>query len=137
MKKKSVIIAIVLIAVLIGTYAVFDSIFPRAAAITVPNKENVTAITLIRDDGSSVTADEAEHEQFLQDIAKARPTRRMSVNDRPYAKNCYIIKIDEPGREYRYFIYMDGHRAYIEIPYEGVYRTDKAFFELVEGYFKN
>ena len=125
MKKKSVIIAVVLTTVLIGTYAVFDSIFPRAAAITVPNKESVVAISLVRDDDRSVTVDEAEHEQFLQNIAKARPTRKVSVNDRPYAKNCYIIKIDEPGREYRYFIYMDGHRAYIEIPYIYIYNQHR------------
>lgn len=60
----------------------------------------------------------------------------MSVNDRPAAKVYYAIEVAGSDREYHYFIYMEGNQAYIEIPYEGIYRTDNQLFDTVEGYFK-
>ena len=141
MKKKSIILSVVILAVLfvmfISAYAVFDQLFPKAAAINTPEKESVAAITIVRNDGSSVDIAKAEHERLLQTIAKAQSTRKMSINDHPSEKEYYTIKAYTPGKEFYYYAYTGGSEAYIEIPYEGVYKTDKQFLASIEDYFKD
>ncbi|HQC69179.1 MAG TPA: DUF5301 domain-containing protein [Clostridia bacterium] len=136
MKWKPIIVITVLVVVLIGAYAIIDHIFPKAATINTPDIGNVETISIVRNDGSSVDVATAEFGQVLQNIAKTQPIRKTSVNDRPVAKVYYAIEVAGSDREYHYFIYMEGNQAYIEIPYEGIYRTDNQLFDTVEGYFK-
>jgi hypothetical protein len=137
MNKKPLIISAILVVLLICGYAVFDRIFPKAPAMTVPEKESVLSISIVRNDGSFAAVAGTDYERVLHSLTKARPTREMSISDSPAAKVYYAVKVQSSDREYSYFIYMNNCNVYIEIPYEGIYRTDGTLFDAAESYFKD
>lgn len=138
MKKTWVIIIIALLGIaVIGGYAVLDNIFPKADPIRCPDTESVTAITLIQNDGSSVAIEIADLGEILKNITNAQPTRTMSVNDCPTAKTYYTIEIDTAARQYRYFLYAEKSQVYIELPYEGIYKSNQQFLDFIADYFKD
>ena len=138
MKKTWVIIIIALLGIaVIGGYAVLDNIFPKADPIKCPDTESVTAITLIQNDGSSVAIEIADFGEILKNITNAQPTRTMSVNDCPTAKTYYTIEVDTAARQYRYFLYAEKSQVYIELPYEGIYKSNQQFLDFIADYFKD
>ena len=137
MKKTLVIIIIALLGIaVIGGYAILNNIFPKADPIKFPDTESITAITLIQNDGSSVAIETADFGEILKNITNAQPTRTMSVNDCPTAKTYYTIEIDTAARQYRYFLYAEKSQVYIELPYEGIYKSNQQFLDFVAEYFK-
>lgn len=124
------IIALLAIAVL-GGYAVFDSIFPKVAPIKCPDIQSVTSVTLVENNGVSVTVETTDFEEILTNITNGQPTRAMSVNDYPTAKSYYTVEVYTEARQYRYFLYVENSQVYIEIPYEGIYKTDHQFLDFV------
>ena len=138
MKKTWVIIIIALLGIaVIGGYAILNNIFPKADPIKFPDTESITAITLIQKDGSSVAVETADFGEILKNITNAQPTRTMSVNDYPTAKIYYTIEVDTAARQYRYFLYAENSQVYIELPYEGIYKSNQQFLDFVAEYFKD
>ena len=138
MKKTLVIIIIALLGIaVIGGYAILNNIFPKADPIKCPDTESVTAITLIQNDGSSVAIETADFGEILKNITNAQPTRTMSVNDCPTAKTYYAIEIDTAARQYRYFLYAEKSQVYIELPYDGIYKSNQQFLDFIADYFKD
>ena len=131
-----IIIALLGIAV-IGGYAILNNIFPKADPIKFPDTESITAITLIQKDGSSVAVETADFGEILKNITNAQPTRTMSVNDYPTAKTYYTIEVDTAARQYRYFLYAEKSQVYIELPYEGIYKSNQQFLDFIADYFKD
>ena len=137
MKKTWLVLMIVLLGIAVAVaYFFFDSLFPMAESISCPDEELACEIRLVCDDGDFVVVDGAEHKRILEGIADAKPTRTMSVNDYPAVEVYYAIEVDSADGRYRYFLFIENSQAYIEIPYEGVYKTDQQFFDLVAGYFE-
>lgn len=137
MKKTWVIIIIALLGIaVIGGYAILNNIFPKADPIKFPDTESITAITLIQKGGSSVAVETADFGEILKNITNAQPTRTMSVNDYPTAKTYYTIEVDTAARQYRYFLYAENSQVYIELPYEGIYKSNQQFLDFVAEYFK-
>ena len=136
MKKTWVIIIIALLGIaVIGGYAILNNIFPKADPIKFPDTESITAITLIQKDGSSVAVETADFGEILKNITNAQPTRTMSVNDYPTAKTYYTIEVDTAARQYRYFLYAENSHVYVELPYEGIYKSNQQFLDFVAEYF--
>jgi len=140
-RKSFIFILVMAIIVLlglfaIGVYVLFDKMFPVADLVNVPELENTTAISIIRDNGSSVLVEVKDYEVLLQNISDTEPTRMLSVNEFPSVENYYIINIDTEEREYRYFLYVEDSQVYIESPYEGVYKSNQEFLDWVTAYFK-
>ena len=131
-----IIIALLGIAV-IGGYAILNNIFPKADPIKFPDTESITAITLIQKDGSSVAVENTDFGEILKNITNAQPTRTMSVNDYPTAKTYYTIEVDTAARQYRYFLYAEKSQVYIELPYEGIYKSNQQFLDFIADYFKD
>ena len=75
-------------------------------------------------------------DKILKNIIDAQPTREMSVNDYPATKAYYTIEIDTVARQYRYFLYAENSQVYVELPYEGIYKTNQQFLDFVVNYFK-
>ena len=135
MKRTVLVIIIVLLAVaVIGGYAVLDRIFPVAKPISSPAIESVATITLIEKGGSSLAVDAADFGEILKNIAEAKPTRAMSVNDYPAVKTYYTIEVVTVARRYRYFVYAESEQVYIELPYEGVYKSNRQFLDYIAEY---
>ena len=138
MKKTWVIIIIALLGIaVIGGYAVLNNIFPKADPIKFPDAESITAITFIQKDGSSVAVETADFGEILKNIANAQPTRTMSVNDYPTVKTYYTIEVDAAARQYRYFLYAENSQVYVELPYEGIYKSNQQFLDFIAEYFKD
>ena len=70
---------------------------------------------------------------ILSKLSEAEPTRKMSVQDSPDAKTYYEIAVKTDERTYYFYAYEEGGIYYIEIPYEGIYTTDKGFLELLSN----
>lgn len=137
MKKVWIIVIIALFGFsIIGGYVVLNNIFPKAPPINYPSAEEITTIQLIQNNDVSVMVESENIEELLQNISNAQPTRKMSVNDYPAAKNCYAIEIDTHEKEYRYFIYQEDSQVYIEIPYQGVYQASIQSLDFVREYFE-
>ena len=135
MKWAAAVIAIsVLIFAVIGGYALFESMFPMAEPLEYPSADEVTAITVEAKEGGAVTLGQEEYENLIEGIRDAEPTREWSVNDYPTEKSYYTLSLSTDGRLYRYFVYRDGGRVYIESAYEGVYLTSEDYLLLVENY---
>lgn len=138
MKRNWIAIIIVLtVIVIIGCYAVFDNMFPMANLIDCPDAKSVTKIMLGQKDGVSVGVESVDFERIMIDIISAKPTRIMSVNDYPAVKEYYAIEVDTDARQYRYFLYKDDSQVYIEIPYDGVYKTNQQFLDYITEYFNS
>ncbi len=138
MKKIWFIVVVVfLCASVIGGYTLLDSIFPKADAISCPPSESISSVSLTQSGNSSVTAEAEDFEELLHNIRSALPTRRMSVNDSPSVKDYYTLSFETSEREYRYFIYKESSQVYIELPYEGIYRSDRQVLDSLTEYFRD
>ena len=139
MQKKWLIIILIIALLVItisGVYVFIDRFFPKAETIKCPNIESIIAISLSQNNDISVMVETAKFGEFLQNIKNAQPTRIMSVNDYPTATNYYTIEINTSEREYQYYIYGENSEVYIEIPYEGIYKSKQQFLNFVIEYFK-
>lgn len=129
LKRRQIVLSVFfLLCVLLSAwvYRTFDKVFPKAPAICYPAAEDVLSVSVVSDSGNSCTADT---QALLARLRKATPTRRQSLNDTPSQRPYYFLTVEAKDRQYRYFIYEDNALVYIEIPYEGVYRTDKGIFQ--------
>ncbi len=138
--KKTLLIVAVIVAVLVcaggfAGYLVFDSVMPKAEPLDCPAPDNVTSVTVLLNGGEAVDLDVADFSEVMAFIASSRPTRKMSVNDYPAAMSFYSVVIASTQREYRFFVYEEDGCVYLELPYEGIYRSDRAFFDLLSSYY--
>ena len=138
MKKTWIIVIIALLGIaVISGYTVLDNSFPKADPIKLPDTESITAVTLIKNDGSSVSIETAVFGEILKNFTNAQPTRKMSVNDYPTAKTYYTMEVVTAVRQYRYFLYSENSQVYLELPYEGVYKSSQQFLDFIAEYFKD
>ena len=123
-RPKTYIVLGVLILIAIGGYICPDSIFPKAADVFCPEAEDITSIMVVKD-GKSSSVDMPDQNELLRYIRSAQPTRKQSVNDTPAVKTYYLIRIKTSEPEYFYYAYESGSHAYIEIPYQGIYKAEQ------------
>ena len=130
--RITIVVLLLVAALLLGGIALYDGIFPVAEPICCPDLEDVTTVFLSHKGGSAVEVDGAE--AILQAISQAEPTRLWSVNEFPVAEEYYTLVLVTPEREYRYYLYEEDSRVYVESPYEGVYQRDARLLETVAAY---
>jgi len=136
--KNSLILVLVIflvVALVVLACAIVNSMFPEAAPISYPDSSSIMSFVLIQNDGSSVSVDMDDFNDFLQNIRNAQPTRKWSVQDYPTAEAYYTLEISTADRFYRYFIYTENSQVYIEHPYEGIYKTTPYFLDTITEYF--
>ena len=136
MKKKTVIIIALTIAMLVilvvGAYTVFDNIFPKATSITQLQMNMIESVRLYDDENKEIVIDDEALQKLINYINAAVPTRTMSVNDYPVVSPYYVVEVQLAERFMRYMIYEDNCTAYVEIPYEGVYKIDKEVVSILK-----
>ena len=126
---------IVLIGVIAGALYLFNTIFPKAGPINVPEIEDIVSVSI-----SCGTSDQTaplrkeDMEQLLEYLSKGKPTRQTAMNDHPTERTYYSISVQTDIREYCYFIYEKGEQIYIEVPYEGIYEAQAELFDLIFTY---
>ena len=136
MKKSLIATIVILLIVVIGGYFIFDGIFPKANPIQYPKIDDINSISLEQNDDILISIETKGFEELLHHIANAKPTRKMSVNDYPTVRTYYKVAIDTTEREYRYYVYIEDGYVHIETPYEGIYKSDQQFYDLIEQYNK-
>ena len=133
----SIIVIVILAGFILGGYFVIDSLFPKADPINVPSASSVVSMTVKknedRKDEEPREIANADIDSILSHLSEAEPTRKMSVQDSPDAKTYYEIAVKTDERTYYFYAYEEGGIYYIEIPYEGIYTTDKGFLELLSN----
>ncbi len=137
MKKKTVvivgIIVAVLVALLVGGYVLVDyMLFPKAKPIKQLEVDVVESVRLADNADNEIAISDAELQTFLTYINGAEATRIMSVNDYPSVRPYYVLEIKTAERVYRYMIYEERGTVYAEIPYEGVYKIDREAIDIVK-----
>ena len=132
MKWIGILLLILFVSLALGGYILLDQMFPLAEPICCPDPETVTAVFLSRRGESPLEVNGAE--AILQAISQAEPTRLWSVNEFPAAEEYYTLVLVTPEREYRYYLYEEDSRVYVESPYEGVYQRDARLLESIASY---
>ncbi len=138
MKKFLIVVFVIFFSVV--TIAGFLAVYnpnPTAPPIYYPAEEPITSITVSQKvDEIPIKINETDFEELLQIICSAEPTRKPSVNDRPYAESYYILDIETAAMTYRYFVYTENSKIYLELPYQGIYRADQQLWNFITAYFK-
>ena len=132
MKKKSfwifIVVAIILVA---GAYQVYDRIFPKAGAIKQLKLSEIETIYVYNNDENEIELSDSEIEELFTYINEAEPTRIISVNDYPNVRPYYVVEIESVDRYFRYMIYEENGKVYVELPYEGVYGVDAEVIDIL------
>ncbi len=133
MKKKLWIMGIILgaAAVVLCAYSVFNHILPKAEQIESPAVEDIVSAVVICDNGDELQISNTELETVALYISTASPTRTMSVNNYPSSRPYYIVVLWTSETEYRYFVYEEENQIYVELPNEGIYKSDKQLFNTI------
>ena len=137
MKKFLTAVSVIFFSFLViaGCLALYNP-NPKAKPLNFPTEESVTSITVSQIDEIPTRINETDFEELLQIICSAEPTRKPSVNDRPYAESYYILDVETSAMAYRYFIYTENSKIYLESPYQGIYRADQQLWNFITAYFK-
>lgn len=138
-KVFSVISIIIVVGLIVGGgifgYSMYDKMFPIAPDIVVPGDEEIFEIAVLGKEGDKIFLDDAAADEILAFMRDCQPTRNWTVNDYPYVDEYYIITVytSEEGNGYRYFVYREDGRVYLELPYYGVYTVDEGILDFIEG----
>ncbi len=133
MKKRIALICVALACVfaVTGAYYLFDRIFPKVEYTDCPTVENIISVTISDNNNEEAQISNEVLEKILSGISDAQPSRKQSVNDNPTVSSYCKIEIQTNERLYCYFVYEENGVYYIELPYEGVWRTDSDFYSTV------
>lgn len=133
MKKKTVIIIVAVLAVLLlGAYVLYDNIFPKAEPIKQLEISMIESVNLHDNENKEIVISDEELQKIINHINDAVPTRTISVNDYPVVRPYYVVEIKTAERVFGYMVYEDDGTAYVELPYEGVYEIDREAVEILE-----
>ncbi len=139
-RKIIIILSIILvlcIALLSGGIYLYNEILPMAKPIQTPEIHSVQSVFLSRSKTSmSISMDANGWESLFSQISEVKPTRIQAWNDYPTAQPYYCIEIQTADRAYLYFVYKDGNRIYVEVPYEGIYETNANVLHTVQAHFQ-
>ena len=119
-----------------GVIYFFDSIFPKAGPVNLPEIEDIISVSI----GCStldmtIPMNANDIEEVFKYLSEGEPTRQQAMDDHPVEKLYYAVLVLTAEREYCYFIYEKGGQVYIEVPYEGIYKTQAALLDLALAYY--
>ena len=133
MKKKIFWIGLAVLVVLIaGVYKAYDNIFPKAGPIRQIKVSEINWIYIYDNSENEIGMVDSEIEEIITYINEAEPTRIMSVNDYPTVRPYYVVEIKSVDRYFRYMIYEENGKVYVELPYKGIYTIDEKVIDVFQ-----
>ena len=75
-----------------------------------------------------------DYSKVLHYLDTAEPTRIQSHTDSVYGEDYRGIRIKTEKTSHSLFVYKNGNKTYLEIPYYGVYRVDAELFDILDRY---
>ena len=140
MKKRTKILTILValcVALFVTAACLLNDIFPKATPMAVPDPADLISATLrYNSTNVEVAVNQEDYESLLHHLSSGIPTHRQAMNDTPTVQPYYCAEIQTEDRWYCYFVYEEDGQVYIEIPYEGIYESDRVMLDLVLRYFE-
>ena len=85
-------------------------------------------------DDKSVQIVGDDYSKVLHYLDTAEPTRIQSHTDSVYGEDYRGIRIKTEKTSHSLYVYKNGNKTYLEIPYYGVYRVDAELFDILDRY---
>lgn len=131
--KAASIALMIVIAVILGGYLVYNDMFPKAKPIQYPSIEDITSISISTDNNENKIYG-TDFARIIIHISNSKPTRIMSVNDVPSVRPYYKIEVLSDERIFNYYIYNENNNVYIELAYEGIYVIDSQIINIISDW---
>lgn len=126
----------------IGTFACFALLLAVLAAcgkaappLSMPAAEDVLEVQVSKGDAEASVADPVWVDELLSQLAASKPTKRQSVNDASASDDALLVTVtcaDEADSR-RFYVYPDGYDCFVELPYEGIWRTTPEAYAMLYG----
>ena len=135
-----IIAFIIFVAIFIGGFAVYDSVFPKAPPFYSLEIDEIDKITISNGVSEQILSDMAMEVLDVLLNFDVKSTRIASVNDVPNVDNYYKITIyNIDGHLDYYYIYRKssitfGTKYYMEQPYVGVYSIREDTYRNILGF---
>lgn len=105
----------------------------KAGPIHLPEKSIIQSIDVTIGDETENYSDSEWINQCISSITDAQATAKKSVQDTPQVDEYIKININTDDAVSTIFVYIKNGDYYIEQPYQGIYKTDSTFYEMVTG----
>lgn len=106
----------------------------NANPILLPEESTIQSIAVTVGDETENFSAHAWISQCISLITNAQATSKKSVHDMPQVDNYVRVDIHTDDTTSTLFVYMEKNSYYIEQPYQGIYKTDSAFYALLTGH---
>lgn len=115
--------------------SVFNTLFPKAEPIQLPEMEELLSLTLSSTASDEIISlDTADAPTLFAYFSQSKSTRRQAIDDLPTEKVYYTLSARTARREYRYFIYEKSGQTYVEAPYEGIYEAQTELLHFLSAF---
>lgn len=101
--------------------------------INLPEKSVIQSIDIIIGDETENHSDSEWINQCISSITDAQATSKESIQELPQVDEFIQININTDNAISTIYVYMEKGNYYIEQPYQGIYKTDSAFYEMLTG----
>lgn len=101
----------------------------KTDSISLPQEKNIQSIDVTVGNETENFSDREWIRQCILDITNAQATTKESVQDVPQVDEYIKIDINADDAVSTLFVYIEKENYYIEQPYQGIYKTDLAFYE--------
>ena len=126
MKK---IVCIFIIAIMLCSIA--GCAQKTAAPINLPEKSVIQSIDIVIGDETVNHSDSEWINQCILSITNAQATSKESIQELPQVDDFIQININTDNAISTIYVYMEKGNYYIEQTYQGIYKTDLTFYEML------
>lgn len=105
----------------------------NANPISLPEESTIQSIDVTVGEETEKYSDSEWISQCISSMNNAQATAKESVQDIPQADEYIKIDINTEDAKSTLFVYLEKNDYYIEQPYQGIYKTDSAFYQTITG----
>lgn len=105
----------------------------NANPINLPEESTIQSVDITAGNKTQKFSDIEWISQCISSITNAQATTKESVQDIPQVDEYIKIDINTDDAISTIFVYIEKSDYYIEQPYQGIYKTDSAFYEMLMG----
>ena len=99
--------------------------------INLPEKSTIQSIDITIGDEKEKHSDSEWINQCISSITDAQATTKESIQELPQVDEYIQIDIYADNAVSTVYVYMEKGNYYIEQPYQGIYKTDSTFYEML------
>lgn len=101
--------------------------------INLPEESSIQSIVVTIGDEKENHSDSEWIKQCISSITDAQATTKESIQELPQVDEFIQININTDNAVSTIYVYMEKGNYYIEQPYQGIYKTDSTFYEMLIG----